>query len=96
MKEVLHRKSKVETLSRSCVNFLPAIREVCGSVSCLGFLRKILQGAALSGTMAVGHYFKIERSFVKDLSNSLKTFYHFATMLQNILGAGPLPCVLRV
>ena len=84
------------TFSRSCVNFLTAISEDGTVDDNICFLREILQGAALCETMAFGHYFKIERSFVKDLSNSLKTFYHFATMLQNILGAGPLPCVLRV
>ena len=33
-----------------------------------------------------------ERSFEKDLSNSLKTFTHFATLLKNDRGAGTLPC----
>ena len=33
---------------------------------------------------------KFERSFVKDLSNSLKTFYNFATMLQNAWALHPL------
>ena len=39
---------------------------------------------------------KFERSFVKDLSSSLKTFINFATVLQNDRGAGPLLCFLRV
>ena len=37
-----------------------------------------------------------ERFFIKNPTNHLKTFTHFATMLQNNLGAGSLPCFLRV
>ena len=56
---MLRRGGKIETLSRSSVKFLTAIREVCCSVNSLGFLREILQGAALNELMAVGHFFDI-------------------------------------
>jgi len=44
---VLHWGSKVKTLSRSCVNFLTAIRKVRRKVNCFRFLRKILAQQAV-------------------------------------------------
>ena len=60
---MLRRGGKVETLSRSSVKFLTAIREVCWGIKCFRFLRKILQGAALNELMAVGHFWWFVEKF---------------------------------
>ena len=55
IKEPRSRGCEAQAFSRSCVNFLTAIREIHCGVNSLRFFRKILQGAALSEIMAVGH-----------------------------------------
>ena len=57
---------EIEALSRSCVNFLSAICEVCCGVNDLHFLRKILQDAALTGPMAVGHFRQKRKLYLRN------------------------------
>ena len=57
-KEPHYRGWEVQAFSGSHIKFFEAIGEVHRGISNLGFFRKILQGVALSKTMAVGYFFK--------------------------------------
>ena len=65
---------EAQAFSRSSVNFLTAICEICCGVNGLRFLREILQGAALTKPMAVGHFItKAKKTIRAKLSIPHKT-----------------------
>ena len=53
IKEPRSRGCEAQAVSRPCVNFLSAIREVRCGINSLRFLREILQGSALSGILSI-------------------------------------------
>ena len=67
IKESHHKGCEAQAFSGSYINFLTAIGEVRLCIICLGFFRKVLQGAALSELMAVGHFETSTKIFGKNL-----------------------------